>query len=163
MGIRRWLALVVLVVWATPGVACSLNYRGTEIELREALHYSDVAFVAKLHGYERERPQDGSDYLLGKVRYTLAEAIKGQPSAEGELVERTPYPAVEGVAPGPACGPWVATEQNDGAKFLIFAIHDKATGRLLPHPFSLRLDLQGVDPEKWLDFIRTTQRNQPTP
>ena len=163
MGIRRWLALFVLLVWATPGIACSLAYRGVEIELQEALRYSDVAFVASLSHYERERPQDGSEYFLGKVRYTLVETIKGQPGVEGELVERTPYPAVEGVPPGPACGPWVATEYNDGAKFLIFAIRDQVTGRLLPHPFSLRLDVQGADPDKWLDFIRTTQRNQPTP
>lgn len=163
MRIRQSLALFVLFALGTPGIACSLNYRGQEIELREALNYSDLAFVAELSDYERERPQNGSQYLLGKVRYTLVEAIKGQPNTVGELVERTPYPAVEGVTPGPACGPWVATEQNDGAKFLVFAIHDKATGRLLPHHFSYRLDAIGADPDKWLDFIRITQRNQPTP
>jgi hypothetical protein len=163
MGIRRWLTLVVLLVWGTPGVACSLGYQGMEVDLQEALRNSEDAFVAKLSDYERERPYGGGQYFLGKVSYTLVETIKGQPSVQGELVERTPYPAVEGVPPGPACGPWVATEHNDGATFLMFASRNQATGRLLPHPFSLRLDVQGTDPDKWLNFIRTTQRNQPTP
>lgn len=160
---RFILLLAALWMPVASGLACTLGSGVPEQDLPEALRSSELAFVAQLSGYSQQRPDAGGKYFLGRIGYVLLEAIKGQPESVGALIERTPYPAVDGVPPGPACGPWVATPNNQGATFLVFASRSDATGHLRPHPFSLRLDIKGVDSEKWLDFIRNQQRNQQKP
>ena len=163
MGLQQMLALFLLVGWAPSGIACSLVFRGMGVELQEALRQSEEVFVARLSDYELEPPQDGGKYFVGKSRYELVEIIKGRPGAAGELVEGTPYPAVDGVPPGPACGPWVVTPQSQGNTYLIFASRFGQAGKLVPHSASLNLDVQNLDREEWLEFIRITQGNELTP
>jgi hypothetical protein len=161
---RFWasLLLLALLLPATQVAACSLALKGPERDLPEALRNSDVAFVARLSTYSRIAPVGGK-YYLGRIGYVVLERIKGRVDTQGALFERTSVPVRPSGAPAPACGPWVVTERNEGAALLIFASRSGPTGRLVPHPFSLRLDTEGSESEKWLELIRTTQRNEPTP
>jgi hypothetical protein len=161
MRVRPALLLLAMLLFATPGIACSLAYQGPEQELPKALRESEVAFVARLSTYSRIVP-GGGEYYLGRIGYVVLDPIKGRVDTQGALFEWTPEPVREDTPPGPACGPWVVTEGNEGAAFLIFASRSGPAGRLMPHPFSLRLDIEGSEPEKWLEFIRTTQQNEPT-
>ena len=162
MGFRLPLLLVFALLPATQAAACSLALKGPEQDLPEALRNSDVAFVARLSTYSRIIPS-GSKYYLGRIGYVVLERIKGRVDTQGTLFEWTSDPVREDVAPAPACGPWVVTEGNEGAALLVFASRIGPAGRLVPHPFSFRLDTERSEPEEWLELIRTTQRNEPTP
>ena len=135
-------AVILMILLASPFLAraCTLGSYDQERDLRDALQTSELAFVARLSTYTQLPPDAGNDYFMGRLAYVVIEAIKGHPATQGELFERTASPAREGVPPGVACGPWVAMRGNEGALFLIFATRQMASGRLHPHPFSLRLD-----------------------
>jgi hypothetical protein len=124
---------------------------------------NEFAFVALLKDYSRLPPESGEEYFRGDIRFEVAEHIKGSPGTHGQLVERTTEPAVPGLPPGPACGPFVATPSSKGATFLIFASRDGKSGHLRPDARSLRLDIPGVESERWLDLVRTTHHDSLTP
>lgn len=157
-------AVILMILLASPLLAraCTIGTFNQERDLRDALQTSELAFVARLSTYAQLPPDAGSDYFMGRVGYVLVEAIKGRPAAQGALFERTGFPAREGVPPGVACGPWVATRRNEGALFLIFATRETTSGRLRPHPLSLWLN---SDPEAshLLAFVKKTQLNLQTP
>jgi len=127
------------------------------------LSTNEFAFVATLTKYVRLSPISGREYYRGGIDFEVAEQIKGSVGARGQLVEGTPEPAFQGLPPGPACGPFVATPNNKGATFLIFASRDSESGHLRPDPRSLRLDIPGAEPGKWLDLVRTTHHDTLTP
>ncbi len=161
-SLQLLLLMLALLLPATQVAACSLTSNGPEQDLPEALQNSDVAFVARLSTYSRIVPDDG-EYYLGRIGYVVLERIKGRVDTQGALFEWTSEPVREDAPPTPVCGPWVATERNEGAVYLVFASRSGPAGRLIPDPFSLRLDIEGIESGKWLQLIRTTQRNEPTP
>jgi|GEM_PF-1046968 len=162
MGFRPTLLMLAMLLPAAPGGACSLAHQGPERDLPDALRQSEVAFVARLSTYSQIVP-GGRPHYLARIGYVVLEPIKGRPDTQGALFEWTSIPVREGIPPAPACGPWVVTKGNEGAAFLIFASRSGPAGGLVPHPFSLRLDSEGSEPDRWLEFIRITQRNEPTP
>lgn len=134
-----------------------------DMDLPAALASNEVAFVARLTDYRRLPLGVGDAYFLGSIGYERIESIKGSTESHATLVEWTGEPAMEGMPPGPACGPFVATPGNNGATFLIFASRDSESGHLRPDPRSPRLDVPGAEPAKWLALIRTTHHNPSTP
>ena len=162
MGIRTALLTLVLLLPTTHAAACSLASQGPEQDLPPVVRASDAVFVARLTGYSRFVPP-GSDHYMGRMDYVLMDAIKGRPATQGALFEWTGEPATEGVAPRPACGPWVVTPHNVGIDYLVFATRYPETGRLVPDAFSIRLDPPTPESARLLDFVRTLSQHDSSP
>ena len=150
------------VVMPVAGHACSVEGHTLEA-LPDEMARSQQVFVARISDHALLPPLDGEQHHLAQVDYELVEAFKGDPALQGRLVERTPHPAVEGVAPGPACGPWVAIPQNEGETVLVFASHIEQFGHLVPNHRSMLLRPGNPDSERWLDAIRSIQGQAKTP
>lgn len=151
-----------LLLPTTHAAACSLASQGPEQDLPPLVRTSDAVFVARFTGYSRFVPP-GSDHYMGRMEYVLMDAIKGRPATQGALFEWTGEPAIEGVAPGPACGPWVVLPDNVGVDYLVFATLYPETGRLVPDAFSIRLDPPTPESARLLDFVRTLPQHDSTP
>jgi hypothetical protein len=155
--------LLASTAYATSALGCTIGSQVREQDLPEALESNEFAFVARLADYARVAPAMGDDYFRGSIAFDSVESIKGSPEDGARLIERTGEPAANGLPPGPACGPFVATPNGKGATFLIFASRDAESGHLRPDPRSLRLDIPGAESEKWLALVRTTHHNSSTP
>ena len=163
MRVRSALVALVLSLAAARVDACSMAANlGDEHDLPPIHQSSDVVFVARLTGYSQFVPF-GSQHVMGRVDYALLETLKGRPATQGALFEWTGQPAAAGVAPKPACGPWLVHADNAGEDYLVFASRAPGSAYLMPHHRSVRLDAATGESAKLLTFIRTLQRPQPTP
>lgn len=131
--------------------------------LPEDVASSEQVFVARISNHVLLQRLDGGPYLFSQVDYVLVESLKGEPAGTGVLVERTGIPAVEGAVPGPSCGPWIAMPQNDGQTVLVFASRVGSPEQLVPSHRSMLLRPGTPDSERWLDTIRSIQRQRTTP
>lgn len=163
MRLRTALIALLLMLASAHVAACSLAPNlGDEHDLPPVYQASSMVFVARLTEYAEFVPF-GSQHYMGRMKYALVEAIKGRPASQGLLFEPTGKPAVEDIPPGPACGPWLVQEHNVGADYLVFADRDQASGRLIPHPRSVRLDPATGESAKLVAFIRTLRRSHLKP
>jgi hypothetical protein len=156
-------ALLALGLLLTTADATACSMGGVpEQDLPPLVLRSDYVFVARLTDYSRFVPLGAKQYM-GRMEYVVLETIKGDPATRGVLFEWTGTPAVEGLPPGPACGPWVVASHNAGAAYLLFATRYPASGYLIPDGLSIRLDPPSVESERLLDFVRTLPQDDSTP